>query len=473
MPFRTPEQYIESVRDGRQVYLDGDKIDDMTTDPRTRDGVRRNADDYNRFHDAKTRDIFITKDPDSGEEVDLFLTMPRSSEDLKRRARAIDYAQETGISELAFLSDGMLALRWVAPELGKINKDYYDAIDTHFKRMRDENLLMAIVMSDTKGDRSKHPGQQVDPDLYVRKVDETPDGIVIRGMKAHISAAAYVDEFVVMPTKRMRDDEPEYSVTCLVSPATEGVKMISRYEEPKNKFDYPLSYKGDIGEAFIWFDDVFVPRDRIFQNGENELAGPIAYALGLWQRYSAMCYKRHTIRLMAGAASLLAKYNGIDHAPHIRDKLFEIAMLGDSLQAFIDAAADTCEIRDGVAVPNESITNIGKYMFASKYHELVKHVQDIAGGILVTAPWERDFRNEELSGAFQKYLSGGDKSTTDQRLRLLNLVRDLTADTYGGKMMVTTLHAEGSMAAQKMMTLRGYDFEKSEDMVKTIAGIEG
>ncbi len=110
-------------------------------------------------------------------------------------------------------------------------------------------------------------------------------------------------------------------------------------------------------------------------------------------------------------------------------------------------------------------------MFASKYHELIKHVQDISGGILVTAPWERDYGNEELSAAFSKYLSGGDKSSADQRLRLLNLVRDLTADAYGGKMMVTTLHAEGSMAAQKMMTLRGYDFETSEDMVKTIAGI--
>jgi len=471
MAFRTPDEYLESLRDGRQLYLDGDRIDDVTTDPRTREAVRSAADEFNRFHDEKIRDIFVQVDPDTGAEIDRFMVMPRSAEDLKARARAIDYAQETGLGELGFLSDALLAMRWVAPELGKVNPDYEQAINTHFERMRDNNLLLCIAMSDTKGDRSLHPGQQLDPDLYLRKVDETPDGIVIRGMKAHITAAHLVDEFVVMPTKRMRDDEAEYSIACLVKPSAEGVKMIARYDEPKSQYDYPISYKGGAQESFIWFDDVFVPNDRIFQNGENQLSGPIAYALGLWQRYSAMCYKRHTIRLLAGSASLLAKYNGIDKAAHIQEKLFEITMLADSLDAFIAAAADTCEIRDGVAVPNESITNIGKYMFASKYHELIKHVQDIAGGILVTAPWERDYENEELAGAFSKYLSAGDKSTADQRLRLLNLVRDLTADAYGGKMMVTTLHAEGSMAAQKMMTLRGYDFASSEDLVKTIAGI--
>jgi len=472
MAFRTPEQYLESLRDGRQVFLDGDLVEDVTTDPRTRDGAQSAANEFNRYHDPAIKDIFVTIDPDTGEEADRFMVMPRSTEDLKARAHAIDYAQETGLGRLGFLSDAMLAMRWVAPELGKTNPDYETAIETQFQRMRRDNLLVCIAMSDTKGDRSLHPSQQADPDLYVRKVDETPDGIVIRGMKAHISAAHLVDEMVVMPTKRMRDDEPEYSVCALVSPSMEGVKLIARYDQPKNQYDYPLSYHGGPAESFVWLDDVFVPRDRIFQNGEHHLAGPIAYALGLWQRFSAMCYKRHTIRMLAGAASLMAKYNGIDKATHIQDKLFEIAMLADSLEAFIDASAETAEYRDGVAVPNESITNIGKYMFASKYHELVKHVQDISGGILVTAPWERDYRNEELHAAFTKYLSGGEKSSADQRLRLLNFVRDLTADEYGGKQMVTTLHAEGSMAAQKMMTLRGYNFAVAEDMVKTIAGIE-
>lgn len=472
MPFKTPDEYLASIQDGRQVYLDGDLLEDVTADPRTRDGAQRAADEFRRYHDPAIKDIFVTTDPETGVEVDRFMSMPRSTEDLKARARAIDYAQETGLGQLGFLSDAMLAMRWVAPELGKTNPAYQEAIETHFQRMRDENLLVAIAMSDTKGDRSLHPGQQVDPDLYVRKVEETPDGIVIRGMKAHITAAHLVHELVVMPTKRMSDDEPEYSVCCLVSPSMEGVKLIARYDQPKNQYDYPISYEGGAAESFIWLDDVFVPNDRIFQNGENELSGPIAYALGLWQRFSAMCYKRHTIQMLAGAASLMAKYNGIEKASHIQDKLFEIAMLADSLEAFIDAAAETAQVRDGVAVPNESITNIGKYMFASNYHQLVKHVQDISGGILVTAPWERDFQNEDLHGAFTKYLSGGEKSTSEQRLRLLNFIRDLTADEYGGKQQVTTLHAEGSLSAQKMMTLRGYDFASAEDIVKTIASID-
>ncbi|HJN93850.1 MAG TPA: 4-hydroxyphenylacetate 3-hydroxylase N-terminal domain-containing protein, partial [Dehalococcoidia bacterium] len=221
MAFRTPDEYLESIRDGRVVYLDGDVVEDVTTDPRTRDSAQSAADEFNRYHDPKVKDIFVMKDPETGEETDRFLMMPKSTEDLKARARAIDFAQETGMGRLGFLSDGMLAMRWVAPELGKTNPDYANAIETQFQRMRSENLLACIAMSDTKGDRSKHPGEQTDPDLYVRKVDEMPDGIVIRGMKAHISAAHLVNEMVVMPTKRMRDDEPEYSVCCLVSPGME------------------------------------------------------------------------------------------------------------------------------------------------------------------------------------------------------------------------------------------------------------
>jgi 4-hydroxybutyryl-CoA dehydratase/vinylacetyl-CoA-Delta-isomerase len=469
MAFRTPEEALEALRDGRQIYSGGELIDDVTTHPRTRDRAMSHASAFTAFTDSR-KEIFVMEDPETGEEVDRFMVPPTNSDDLLARARAIDFGMRYGGP--SFGSDSILSLRWVAPELEKYNPMYRENIENAFKRARDGNLTMSIVMSDTKGDRSKHPSEQGDPDLYVRKVDENADGIIIRGMKAHISGATFSDELIVLPTKRMRDTEPEYSIACMVEPKTPGVRIIERMDYMhESEFDHPLAPGGVGGECFVWFDDVLVPWDRVFQNGENEVAGPIAYALGLWQRYSAMCYKKPTLEMLAGAAALSAEYLGIEKVPHIQDKLFEFAMTASAIDAFIQAAAVSCETRDGVAIPNESITNVGKYTFASKYHELVKNLLDISGAIVITAPSEADFRNEDLHGAFKKYLSSGNADDAEDRMRLWNLIRDLGADAKGGHKAVLALHAEGSLAAQKMMTMRGYDFDHAKQYVKELAGI--
>ena len=469
MAFRTPEQALESMRDGRQVYSGGELIEDVTTHPRTRARAAGSAQAFEAFHDDR-REIFVAEDPETGEEVDRFMVPPANAEDLLARARAIDFGMRYGGP--SFGSDAILSLRWVAPELAKHNPMYRENIDTAFRQAREQNLTMSIVMSDTKGDRSKHPSQLGDPDLYVRKVDENADGIVIRGMKAHISGAAFVDELIVLPTKRMRDDEPEYSVACMVQPNTPGIRIIERMDYMgESKFDHPLAYGGVGGECFVWFDDVLVPWDRVFQNGENELAGPIAYALGLWQRYSAMCYKKPTLEMLAGAAALSAEYLGIEKAGHIQDKLFDFAMTASAIDAFIQAAAVACETRDGVAIPNETITNVGKYTFASKYHDLVKNLIDISGAIVATAPTEADYRHEDLHAAFKKYLGSGNADDGEDRLRLWNLIRDLSADAKAGHKAVLALHAEGSLAAQKMMTMRNYDFEAAKQYVRELSGI--
>lgn len=469
MGFRTPQEFLDSLRDGRQVWVNGTKIDDLVTHPLTRRTAEQLSQNYLRYHDPATRDIFVTEDPETGEPVDRFMVMPRNTDDLLARARAIDFTIRYGGP--SFGSDALLSFLWVAPELEKANPRYRENVTNAYRRFRDENLTMAIVMSDTKGDRSKHPSQQLDPDLYVHVVDRRPDGVVIRGMKAHISGAAFVDELMVMPTKRMRDDEQDYAIGCMVATNSPGVKIIARAAEEKSRFDYPLSWAGGPEECFVWFDDVFVPHERIFQNGENWISGPIAYALGLWERYSAMCYKKPTVELLAGAASLMANMNGIAGVPHIQEKLFEFALLAQSLEAFITAAAVACEVREGVAIPNQAITNIGKYMFASKYHELVKHVLDISGAIVATAPKDDAFHSPELHAAFEKYLGVGEQRSGEERLRLINFIRDLCADEYAGWKSVLTLHGEGSMAAQKMMTMRSYDFGKAEEYVKRIAGI--
>ena len=224
--FKTPEDYLESIRDGRVIYADGEKITDVTEHPITRQGALSFSREYQRFHDPALKDIFTAPDPETGDPADLFLIPPRTSDDLLKRAKALETGGQLGYGAAAALSDAMLSLYMVSGELAEANPMYKTNVDSLYRRFRDEDLIMAVAMSDTKGDRSLHPSQQADPDMYVHKVAERDDGIVIRGMKAHISGAAYMHELVVMPTKRMKPDESEYSVTCVVSPGTEGVKLL-------------------------------------------------------------------------------------------------------------------------------------------------------------------------------------------------------------------------------------------------------
>ena len=471
--FKTPQDYIESIRDGRVIYADGEKITDVMDHPVTRQGAQYYSRQYARFHDTALKDIFTAPDPETGEPADLFLIPPKTPDDLLKRASALSLSQEHGYGSAPALSDAILSLYMVSQELAEANPMYKANIDNLYRRSRDEDLIMAVAMSDTKGDRSLHPGQQADPDMYVHKVAERDDGIVIRGVKAHITGAAYMHELVVMPTKRMKPDESEYSVTCIVSPGTEGVKLLMKPRRMVgSSFEYPLSHDYPGSECFVWFDDVFVPWERVIQNGEDWLSQPIARGLGLLLRYSALSYMKHESEVLAGAAYLLAQYNGVERAPHIRDHLFEFAMLASAMDAFVTSAAMTSTVSDGMAIPNGVITNVAKYMFTDKLSELYKYLIDIAGAIIITQPWETDYNHPDLHATFRKYLSGGDKATADQRLRLYNFVRDLSADEYASHSLVTQYHGAGSPQAQKMMTIHGYDFETAAEKVRRLARIE-
>ena len=322
------------------------------------------------------------------------------------------------------MSDAMLSLYMVSGELAEANPMYKTNVDSLYRRFRDEDLIMAVAMSRHQGATGPCiPASRQTPTCMCTKLRSGAMRIVIRGMKAHISGAAYMHELVVMPTKRMKPDESEYSVTCVVSPGTEGVKLLMRPRRMVgSSFEYPISHDEPGSECFVWFDDVFVPWERVIQNGEDWLSQPIARGLGLLLRYSALCSMKHYSEVLAGTAFLLAKYNGVDKAPHIRDHLFEFAMLASSMDAFVMSAAMTCTISDGMAIPNGVITNVAKYMFTDKLSDMYKHLIDIGGAVIATQPWETDYNHPDLHTAFRKYLSGGDKATADQRLRLYNFV---------------------------------------------------
>jgi aromatic ring hydroxylase len=231
-------------------------------------------------------------------------------------------------------------------------------------------------------------------------------------------------------------------------------------------FDHPVSSRNVEMETLTVFDNVFVPHERVFLAGEADFAGELALRFATFHRFTAVSYKLPMAELLLGCALAVAEHNGIGRASHVRDKIAHIALYGQLLRASIVAAVEAAhDLPCGLVLPDPAATSAGKYHFASGYHGVVQILQDLAGGLAITAPWEADLLGAETGPLVRKYLGGGDGSDPECRFRLFQLIRDLTASDFAGYNEVVTLHGEGSLRAQLIQLLAATDVEGARNAV--------
>jgi 4-hydroxybutyryl-CoA dehydratase / vinylacetyl-CoA-Delta-isomerase len=482
MALRTADDYRKALRDGREVYMWGERVEDVTTHPALRWAVDTAALDYEMAEDPKLRELAVVEDPDApGQLMSRYFKIPRTSDDLLKRHELILAATRLGRATIPFIKDiGTDLIHALLIVTGRMKDPaYHQRVRAYREYVKSNDLSMAGAWTDVKGDRSLAPSKQPNPDAYVRVVERRTDGIVVRGAKAHTTAAPYVDELIVVPTRNMREEDKDYALAFAVSTAAKGVKLIlkgapearARLDAEKSGLDFPLPPPRLHLETLTVFDDVFVPWERVFLCGEYPYAGPLAYASATFHRFTAVAYKPPLGELLAGAAQLMAEANGVDKASHIREKITQIVIYTETTKALGRAAASDCQLIDGIAVPNPVVTNMAKYFFASNYHQVVKCLQDVAGGLVVTAPSYRDFENPATRTLLEKYLGGRAGVSTEQRLRLVQLIRHLTASDEAGVLEVLAVHAEGSLEAQKMMIYSEAPMEQYKAFACEAAGI--
>ncbi len=478
MAIITPEQYIQSLKDGRVVYCNGERVEDVTEHPILkicRDWV---ATDYVLQQDPRYQGLVTEKNED-GELVSFALMPQRSREDLLRLREIVklwarvSFGKPPGAKFVA--KDGLNALTVVSQRVdSKHGTNYAERVEAYRRHLQNNDLAFAMGMTDVKGDRSLRPSQQQPhQDYYVRIVDRRKDGIVVRGAKSHISQAPLCNEILVTPCRAMREDDKEYAVAFAVPVNAPGVTLISaepEVSEPGNFFDHPITSAVYLNDATIVFDDVFIPEERVFLKGEWELAGDVAYMFANFHRLSAETYKAVELELFTGAAALMAEYNGIERASHVVDKLTWLVMFTEATEVMGRAACEYCvsEPDSDLVYPNPMYANICKFYFADNWHQATKHIQDIAGGIVATCPSAKDFLNPETHDLLDKYLGGKAGIPTEHRLRLVKLIRDLTSSYED----VLTIHAEGSLAAQKLSVYILADFERYKAAAKRAARIK-
>ncbi|HUY26967.1 MAG TPA: 4-hydroxyphenylacetate 3-hydroxylase N-terminal domain-containing protein [Candidatus Binataceae bacterium] len=476
MGLRTADEYKASLRDGRAVFFRGEKVADVTTHPVIGIAVEHAALDYRMAEDVKYRELAVIKE--GGDQYSRYFHVPKNGDDLLKRSNLIAAATREGATLVVLIkeigSDALLALNIVGAKLAAGgHPEYAGRIQKFHRHCRDNDLAVAVAQTDTKGDRSLGPTQQEHPDYYLRVVEQRADGIVVRGAKVHTSVSTNSNEMIVLPTRAMRAEDKAYAVAFAIPMNTPGLKMIAspHGSSHKNAFEHPISARHKMMETLTVFDDVFVPNERVFLNGEIDFAGLLALTFVRFHRFTAVSYKLPLLELMAGAGFAIAEANGISRAGHVRDKLTHLAAYHTTVRGLIEHAARTCTIEEGVAVPNTLLTNVAKYHFAHNYHQAVQIVQDLAGGMLVTAPAEEDLQSEATREYVLKYLGGAKGFDAEKRLRLLNLMSDLTSSDYGGYQEVLAVHAEGGFEAEKLQAYREYDFKTVAAYARKLAGV--
>jgi aromatic ring hydroxylase len=273
----------------------------------------------------------------------------------------------------------------------------------------------------------------------------------------------------------MGESDRDYAVAFAVPVDTPGLTLVaSPYLAGHGKLEaeYPLSARRKMVETSTLFDDVFVPAERVFMAGEWEHAGDLARGFVEFHRFTAISYKLPLVDALVGSALLAARVNGLERAGHVRDKISWLISYAETLRALTHHAAERSSVVDGIAIPNTLLVNIAKLQFAQGIHTAFQHVQDVAGGLLVTYPAVEDLDHPEYGPALRRYLEGAAGVPGGQRLRVMNLISDLTAGEYGGYQAVLAIHAEGSIEAEKLTILAQYGRERAIEYAEWLAGID-
>jgi 4-hydroxybutyryl-CoA dehydratase / vinylacetyl-CoA-Delta-isomerase len=474
---RTPEQYIESLRDGRIIYLNGERIPDITKHKHMKGAINVRARSYALAHDPKWRDLLTTEE--NGDRIMFLWNQPKTSADLLRRRDLYITSMRLGGGISGMGPDALAAAGVVAARMDKhMGTRYMEALDDYRKHLKKTDPAITGAITDVKGNRSLRPSaQEQHKDFYVRVVDRNKDGIIVSGAKMHISDTPGANEIIVSPSRAHREEDKDYAVVFATPLNAKGIKLITSpryYDEvgEEAQWNWPASaLYGGVSECLIVFDNVFVPWNRVFMCGEWQFSRDIAWTFGVFHRLFGTCHKVISTEETAGAAALMAEYNGTDKYPHIQEKLAWLAMHAEIIDTM---ARSACEHPDffediGLAAPNMMLINVAKYMFANDQFETSKVLCDITGGLVSTVHTYKDWMNPEERPILEKLFAGKAGIPTEDRLKVVRMAKDLTDHNHDN----IAIHGEGSLAAQKMALFAGADWDRYKAAAKRVCGIKG
>ena len=461
MALRSKQHYIDGIRRLKtELYAYGKQVDDLWEHPCFRPAMEAIGLVYDLSENDGDEGFFTAHSPFIDGRVNRFLHIHQTQEDLRSRFRLSRFTVHKHGACIGARCVGTGALNALFATTYDMDREtgtaYHPRLLAFLRHVQKEDLAVAGAMMDVKGDRSRPPHEQADPDLYLHIVEQRPDGIVVRGAKASISGAAIADEIVVLPCTALRAGEEHYAVSFAVPSDATGVLHVAEAPAPNMRrlvgedMDYGNAKYGVHGSTHVIFDDVFVPQERVFMCGEYAYAGGLVGRFAHLQRLNTSGCKAGHRDLLIGAAAVAADYNGAGGARHIREKLADLFFKSEMSFGCALASIYTGEkTASGVFMPDSLYVNIAKLQGVNAIWEGTYTAADIAGGLVCTPPAAADFRHEKIGGLLDKYLKGKDGIPTENRIRILRLIEYLTGQ--GSVVPIESTHGAGSPEAQKIM----------------------
>lgn len=482
MTLKTRQDYIESLRQmKKRIFMFGEEIENYVDHPMIRPSLNAVAMTYELSHKPEYKELMTVQSSLNGEKINRFTHLHQGTDDLLKKVKMLRLlGQQTACCfQRCVGMDSFNAVDIVTHRMDQeLGTNYNIRFRTFLQYIQREDLVVDGAMTDTKGDRSLAPSEQVDPDLYVHVTDINDKGIKIRGAKVHQTGALNSHWLLVMPTRSLKEADRDYAVTCAIPADTQGIIYVyGRQASDTRKLE---GGRIDVGnyqfgghEAVIIFNDVFVPWDFVFMCGEYQYAGDLVEIFAGYHRASYGGCKVGVGDVLIGATQAVAKSQGTAKASHIKDKIVEMIHLNESLYACgIATSAEGVKTASGTYLIDMKLANVCKLNVTRFPYQIASIAQDIAGGLLVTMPSEKDFENPVTGPLLKKYLVGVDGYPTSYRQRMLRLIENLTIGVGAVGYLTESLHGAGSPMAQRIMLARLANLEDKEKLAENIAGVE-
>ncbi|MCR4437288.1 MAG: 4-hydroxybutyryl-CoA dehydratase [Eubacteriales bacterium] len=485
MPLLSGQQYLDSIKKMKtKVYIRGKLIKEFWNHPEIKPTLNAIALSYDLALDAENESTYTAISHLTGRKINMFTQIHMNPDDLIRRVQQMkNLTPRHGgcVGARCVGSDAINAIYAISYDIDiKMGTSYHTRVQNWLKYIQENDLAVSGMVTDAKANRKLGPHKQPDPDVYLRVVKETEDGIIVRGAKAHQSGALHAHENLILPTEALTPDDKPYALAFATPTDAEGIIHI--FESPActvrrslDESDIDVgNYKyGVHGASLVVFNDVFVPWERVFMYGETEFAGPLVLLFANYHRLAFCGCKSGHCDLMVGALTVANEYAGLDKVNHIKEKMTDI-MINSELGygCAIGAARLGARTPSGVFQPDSSLTNAAKLQMGQAVCLAGQKAFDITGGLLCTVASEKDLRSPEIGKYVEKYFAGVEGVKTENRIRIVRLIEYLSGQS--SVIPAESVLGGGAPETQRVMVRAAFRRKEKQlvEYAKNIAGIK-
>jgi 4-hydroxyphenylacetate 3-monooxygenase oxygenase component len=481
----TGRRYIESLKDGREVWIDGKRVDDVTTHPAFKDMIAELARLYDLQNSAKYRDEMTCIDPATGRRISVSWLLPRSAEDLKRKRRNSELWNELSWGQLGrspdILAPYIISALHLKDQFSAVKHprcDFGENIENYYRYCMSHDLFLTHALGDPQVDRSSQPQNEQrsvaeDEDVALHVVEETTDGVIVSGGKQLSTAAPHSHEcYVSLSATFVRRADPRCVLAFSIPIDSPGLKILAR--EPVSRWfgswGHPLQML-DEQDCMLFFDRVLVPWDRLFMLYDP---APMVKMLGAagdgvnfnFLGWANLCRVEVRMRLMTAVATMVAEAIGVIDFREVASKLGEMV-------TYCEVWRHAMEGVEHQARPTPS----GQWTlgpardlhiwFTQVSGRMVELMREICASGIIMQPSENDLANPEIRAYLDRYMRGKDVDV-EYKSRLFRLAHDLAASSFGLRQEIYEYWHGGDPNRNRINLLRSFDQKEMKGRIREL-----